>query len=328
MTGTGLYLSNWILGTLGALIILKHAGRFGLLDCPNSRSSHFMPTPKGGGIGIVVAFSFSSWLLGIESTFWMPAISLALLSFFGDTVDISPKYRLPLQFVAAFIFLIPLYYSYSAGTFRWGTFFLFAGFLIFIVGTTNHYNFMDGINGIAGITGVIGFGMIAFFAHSKGADPSIISLPICMAFACIGFLPFNIPKARVFMGDVGSILLGFVFGCLVIWVSESFSDFIIGSSFLLPFYADELSTMVVRLKDGENLTTPHRRHLYQLMANEKGIAHWKISTGYGISQLGIGSMAVLLGPYGLLPLLTFAILCFAAFSIFSFQFRTQISNAV
>ena len=143
---------------------------------------------------------------------------------------------------------------------------------------------MDGINGIAGITGIVGFGLLAFSAFLSGSDSSFVTLAICMSLSCLGFLPFNMPRARVFMGDVGSILLGFVFAGMVIWLSRNLLDFICLSAFLFPFYADEFTTMAVRIRDGENLTHPHRRHLYQLLTNEKGISHWKISVGYGLAQ--------------------------------------------
>ena len=147
---------------------------------------------------------------------------------------------------------------------------------------------MDGINGIAGITGVVGFGLLAFSATLSAVSPSFVTLAICMALSCLGFLPFNIPKARVFIGDVGSILLGFVFAGMVAWLSKSLLDFFCLASFLFPFYADELTTMGVRLKDGEKLFNPHRKHLYQLLANELKIAHWKVAVGYGILQLVVG----------------------------------------
>jgi Fuc2NAc and GlcNAc transferase len=90
------------------------------------------------------------------------------------------------------------------------------------------------------------------------------------------------------MGDVGSVLLGGAFGCLVYLASDSFLDFACLAAFLLPFYVDELTTMTVRLRDGERLTQPHRRHLYQLLANEKGWPHWQVSLGFGVLQLLVG----------------------------------------
>jgi Fuc2NAc and GlcNAc transferase len=147
---------------------------------------------------------------------------------------------------------------------------------------------MDGINGIAGITGVVGFGLVAVFAGLSGTNEAYLILALCMMLACLGFLPFNMPKARVFMGDVGSILLGFVYAGLVVGFSHSLNDFVVLCLFLFPFYADELTTEYVRLRDGENLLKPHRRHIYQLLANEMEIAHWKVSVGYGVLQVVVG----------------------------------------
>ena len=70
------------------------------------------------------------------------------------------------------------------------------------------------------------------------------------------------------------------------------------ASFLFPFYVDELTTVIIRLKDGENLTKPHRRHYYQLLANEKGIAHWKVSVGYGVFQVAVGISVLMVRGYG------------------------------
>jgi Fuc2NAc and GlcNAc transferase len=117
---------------------------------------------------------------------------------------------------------------------------------------------MDGINGIAGITGIVAFGLLAYYASFSGLKAPLDILAICILLACAGFLPFNMPRARVFMGDVGSILLGFVFAGMVVYLSKSVMDFICLSAFLFPFYADELTTMIVRLKNGENLTKPRR----------------------------------------------------------------------
>lgn len=185
---------------------------------------------------------------------------------------------------------------------------------------------MDGINGIAGITGVIGFGLIAFYALNFGNSSSLSTVPICMSLSCAGFLPFNVPKARVFMGDVGSILLGFVFSGLVVYLSNDLLDFVCLSGFLFPFYADEFTTMIIRKKDGEKLSKPHRRHLYQLLANECGIAHWKISAGYGLFQLIIGLSIILLKSTGLFMVVFTLIFYGSFFSIGSFIFRKKIAQ--
>ena len=101
------------------------------------------------------------------------------------------------------------------------------------------------------------------------------------------------------MGDVGSILLGFVFAAIAVLISRSAADFICIAGFLFPFYADELITMSIRLKNGENLLKPHRKHLYQILANELKIDHWKVSIGYGALQAAIGVLMLFARPFGL-----------------------------
>jgi len=330
-----LYSVCLVAGAVGALFISRLAFKWGLIDRPNGRSSHGSPTPKGGGIGILVAFIFSSLILKIAFTFWVPAAFLALLSFWGDKFDLSPKIRLPLQFVAALIFVQLSTVSYHLSALALfslpqSAFFFLSSVLcficlsVFIVGTANWYNFMDGINGIAGITGIVGFGLLAAFNVLYVGDSRFSALSICIAFSCLGFLPFNFPKAKVFMGDVGSILLGFVFAAMVVILSKTFLDLVCLAGFLFPFYADELATMFIRIKDGENLLRPHRRHLYQILANEMGIAHWKVSVGYGILQLVVGLSLLSLRPLGLLPVLTLLVIYFFGFVWANYFVRARV----
>jgi len=312
-----LYITSFVFGGVGAWSVAKHGSRLGLLDIPNERSSHEIPVPipKGGGIGILAAFVLSSLVLKISASFWVPAIFLALFSFFGDKVDLSPNLRLPVQFIAALFLLAPLLFSDSLSILcplPSGLWLL--PLTVFIVGTANFYNFMDGINGIAGITGVVGFGLVAFYAYLSGVGSSFGTLAICMSLSCLGFLPFNIPRARVFMGDVGSILLGFVFAGMVVWLAKSFLNFVCMTGFLFPFYADELTTMYVRLSDRENLTRPHRRHLYQLLANEMRIDHWKVSVEYGVLQFAVGVNILLFKDMGSIAVISMLAIYFAGFA--------------
>ncbi len=314
----------------------KSGLKFGFVDRPNERSSHAMPTPKAGGIGILTAFVVSSLVLRTPIAFWLSAMILALASFYGDRFPISPKLRLPVQFIAALVLLSPVLFS---GSFT-GYYLLTTdhsplttalGLLslsVFIVGTANFYNFMDGINGIAGITGVVGYGLLAFFASLADINSSFSTLAICVSVSCLGFLPFNMPKAKVFMGDVGSILLGFVFAGMVIWLSRSLLDFICLSAFLFPFYADELTSMAIRIKDGERLFRPHRRHIYQLLSNEKGISHWKISVGYGLFQLVVGVSVLLLRHLGSVMVLSLLAAYFGAFIVLSSFIRKNVATSV
>lgn len=313
------------LGALGAWSAGRFARKVGLLDCPNERSSHHTPTPKGGGIGIFAVFVLSATQSGLPVALWAPISILAAIAFWGDRIELHPRYRLYSQLILMGI-LVAGSGHLPSNPLMWLSFAVF--WTVFIVGTANFYNFMDGINGIAGITGVVGFGLFGFNAHFNGGANALSTVAVCLSFACLGFLPFNLPKAKVFMGDIGSILLGSVFAGLVFLASETIPDFLCLASFLFPFYADELTTMLVRVKDGQDLTKPHRRHIYQLLANEKEIPHWKVSLGFGSIQLVVGSGAILMKPYGVFALFTFLAICFVLFASLSFPLRASLEQSL
>ena len=306
----------------GAWFISKYGHHFDLLDKPNDRSSHSSATPKGGAVGILAAFILVSLFLKFPVTFWMPAAILSIVSFLGDRFDISPLFRLILQFIASIVLLIGSWNNHPFMSY--GSMPILIGLSIYIVATTNYYNFMDGINGIAGISGVVGFGLLSFYGYYNTANPMLISLNISMALCCLAYLPFNIPEAKVFMGDTGSILLGYIFAAMVIWLSKSFLDFICLASFLFPFYADEITTELTRLIDGEKIWTRHRRHLYQILANEYNIPHWKVSLGYGIAQLFVGISLFLILKIGLLAVVSIIALYFSIFLVLSTAIRRNI----
>ena len=319
----GLYLVCIGLSATGAWLVSRYGHRLELLDKPNERSSHRAATPKGGGIGILAGFIVSAIFLKVSVFLWVPAVFLSLISLAGDRYHLSPIIRLLFQFAASFIFLFGLWNGHPLSS---------AGYLIiipislFIVGTTNFYNFMDGINGIAGLTGIVGFGLLAVFAHGKEIDSGLEVLSIALSLGCAAFLPCNFPKAKVFMGDVGSILLGFTFATIVFMLADSLLEFLCLSLFLFPFYADELTTELIRLKDGEKLWTPHRRHLYQILANEYQIAHWKVSLGYGFAQLFIGVSILYFVELGLPTVLSIFFLYFVVFSVISLSLRKRLTQ--
>ncbi|MCX6564925.1 MAG: glycosyltransferase family 4 protein [Candidatus Aminicenantes bacterium] len=306
------------LGTFGAFVIGRFGGRLGLIDQPNIRSSHSRETPKGGGVGIASTFLLTAVVLDMPIALWLPLGAVAGLSLRGDQVEISPKLRLPVQFILMGILVIGL----GAGIYQGIPRILMTVFwIVFIVGTANFFNFMDGINGIAAISGVVGFGLLTIETYKE--QPEVGLLAVCMALACLGFLPFNLPRARVFMGDVGSILLGGVFAGLVFLASRTVTDFLCMISFLFPFYADELTTMIVRIRAGENLTQAHRRHIYQLLANERQIPHWKVSAGYGLFQLLVGISALISKKFGIIAVLTVLAIWSALFITGSYYVRRE-----
>ena len=321
------------LGAMGAWLIAGMPFREHLLDMPNGRSAHTTPTVRGGGVGILAAFIVAGLTLRLPTTFLFAVIFLSAASFYGDYLRISVQFRLIVQLIAVLMCLFPLLPRLSEN-FALSAFglpplifiliFSLPLIFLFLMGTANFYNFMDGINGIAGVTGIVGYGLITLYYYqylhvSMTPVSGFAILAASMAFSCLGFLPFNMPKARVFMGDVGSILLGFVFAGVIVWLSRNFLDLTCMASFLFLFYVDAFTTMWVRLRDREKLTEPHKRHLYQLLANEFHIPHWKVTMLYGLVQLVIGFSVIFVRHYGpamVLLLLTFYFIVFTLISLY------------
>lgn len=319
----GLLTISLIMGAVGAALFASAGRVAGFTDLPCERSSHCTPVPKGGGFGILCAFVYVSILYHLPFFFWVPAAILSVVGLAGDRVELSPFLRLAVQFSLAMVMFVAVdgsgyeFPGYLMAAFFWS---------VFILATANFYNFMDGINGIAGITGVIAFGSAGWIISQGGNSMGFAMASCAIALACAGFLPFNIPVARVFMGDVGSLLLGFLYGGFVCMFSETVSDFAVFVSFMLPFYADAVTTLLFRLRDGENIIEAHRRHLYQLMANELGIPHWKISVLYGGGQIATGLSALAARKSGTGPVLILTAAFFAVFFILSWNLRKRLES--
>ncbi len=308
-------LLNLILSSLGAVYVIHRGRKLGLMDLPKDRSSHIVPTPKGGGIGILIAFIITGIHLDLPTWIWAPAALLSMVSLWGDRMEIGPRYRLALQFACAIAFLL----GWNTNGLGW---ILLIPLAVFLVGTCNFYNFMDGINGIAAGTGAVAFGFLSLWGILTSVPLHYVVASGAIALGCVGFIPFNVPKARVFMGDVGSILLGFLFGVFTLLFINTPSDIIPLTGFLFPFYADSLSTLLLRTWRGEKLSSPHRRHLYQVLSNERGIAHWKVSMGYCALQICVASGGLTLGS-DLRAALIFFTFCFLIFCSISFKIRTR-----
>lgn len=283
-----------LLSIVCCIVVPRLLIRSGYLDLPGERSSHIRPTPKGGGVGIALAFAVASMVSGLPFWMWLPPLALAALSFANDLRGISPGPRLAAQFAAG---VITLGCAWLTGMVSWPGLLLVPA-LVFVAAWANCYNFMDGINGMAGISGLVAFACLAGFQMLGSGPLELLPVIITMLGALLGFLPFNVPRARLFMGDAGSILLGLFFGLSVVLLARTWTEFLVLSSFLFPFYADESVTMVERMWRGESLLVPHRRHLYQFLANERGLAHWKISVGYGLIQFAVASAVVMASRYG------------------------------
>lgn len=323
---------SFFLGGGGAWFISRTPMRLILLDHPDERSSHTVAVPRGGGFGIFLVVILAGLALQVPTHFLFPAVFISFVSFYNDFFQLSVRARLVIQLLAAIVLVFPsLPYMVPQDSLMPGvlTILIFLAVILFVVGTTNFYNFMDGINGIAGISGIIAFFLIGIFSpvHAEGSYYKVLPVfSFCIALACLGFLPFNMPKARVFLGDVGSVLLGFLFAGIIIKLSHNILDFVCMAAFLFPFYADELTTMWARFRNGERLVEAHRRHLYQLLVNEYSRPHWEVAVLYGAMQLCVALSIIAVRPYGLLPVLSLLAVYFIVFSFISFYVRRRLTT--
>ncbi len=321
MSAFGVFFSSVLLGAAGALAASRFAGKTGFLDFPNERSSHRTPTPRGGGIGMFAAFVLSAVASGAPAAFLFPIGTVSAMALCGDRFPLSPALRLYGQLFLSLSLVMGMGIRAADSPYCLA---LILFWTVFIAGTANLSNFMDGIDGNAAIAGIVGFGLLALHFLASGLESFLFMTAVCVALGCLGFLPFNIlPGAKVFMGDVGSILIGFVFGSMVYIASRTFEEFICMVSFLFPCYAEGVTTMYIRLRDGENLTLSHRRHIHQILANEGGVPHWRISLAFGALQLVVGMAAIEIRPYGGLALVTFLGVSFAAYATGSMYFRAR-----
>ncbi len=260
-------------GTRALIPLLRQAA---VLDTPNARSSHIVPTPRGGGIAVTAAI-VAGWALLRAADAAPPvapallgAVLLAVVSWIDDLRGLPPSARLFVQFVAVGLGMAlvtgigPVFQGWLPPSLDAAIAAL--GWIWFI----NLFNFMDGIDGIAGgETAAIGVGL-SLFAALVG-DFGTAALSGVVAAAAIGFLVWNWAPARIFLGDVGSVPLGYVLGLLLLQTAASGYWKI---ALILPLYflADATITLARRLARGERVWQAHREHFYQ-RAVQRGLGH-------------------------------------------------------
>ena len=237
---------------LGGLLTIGR--RFLRLDIPNQRSVHANPIPRSGGLAIVVG-SWSGWtfLPTFPHVVFLCSLGLVLLSWLDDKYGLPVLPRLIVQAM-----VIAFFVSSSLNSFVWLPIILVA-----LVWVTNLYNFMDGSDGLAGGMTILGFGFYAATAKLAG-DQAFFLLSLCVSVGAIPFLVLNFHPAKIFMGDVGSIPLGFLAGALGLmgWQQEVWPMWY---PFLVfaPFIVDASVTLLKRIISREKFWLPHRSHYYQ-----------------------------------------------------------------
>ena len=253
--------------------------RRGVLDRPNQRSSHQVPTPRGGGIAVVatvllawLGFAAAGWVTAGVMPVCVAAGLFAAVCWIDDLHDLSPPVRLAAQAAAVAVGLLALPEGDNAVRGWLGPAAYFTALGLVWVWWVNLYNFMDGIDGIAGSeAAAIGGGLLLFAALGAGVDPSVGLLAGAILGAALGFLVWNWAPARVFLGDVGSAPLGYLTGYLLIGLAAAGRWRI---ALILPLYflADATITLGQRLLRGERVWQAHREHYYQ-QAVRRGLGH-------------------------------------------------------
>ncbi|MBL8515347.1 MAG: glycosyltransferase family 4 protein [Betaproteobacteria bacterium] len=250
--------------TILAAAVSRHTGL--LLDRPNARSLHRSPTPRAGGIAVclTVALTVSASGQGISGAVPLTALAVALISLLDDWRAQPVALRLAVHGLAAIAAVASLFPG------AW-TALLVA---LVVVSSANLFNFMDGADGLAATMALIGFSTLGWAA--LGASHQIGPIALIIAGAAGGVLLFNLPPARVFLGDAGSIPLGFSAALLSIWgVRDSLWPAWFPVLVFLPFLLDAGATLLVRVWRREWFWQAHREHLYQRLVL-RGWTHTKL----------------------------------------------------
>lgn len=263
-----------------------------VIDTPNERSSHTVPTPRGGGLAVVLAAAAGLAVLHhVPWATFVPLIGFAALGLADDVLGLRVRVRLPAQLLIALVSGALL----AAGSDTGLPLVVAAVGTIWLTGYVNAFNFMDGVNGIAAAHAIVGG--LAFTAVGLTRDlPVLIGAGPVIAAAALTFLPWNAGRARIFLGDVGSYGLGGALAALAAYALLHGAP-IEAAIFPLALYlADTGWTLLRRLRAGQPLHRPHRWHTYQRLT-DVGLSHTQVAFGTA-AIAAVLSACGLLGPSG------------------------------
>ncbi len=282
-----IYFFIFVILILLELAYFRIADRFNIIDKPNLRSSHTSIVLRGGGI----IFLFGAWLFwaffGLQYSWFILGLSLiGLVSFIDDIHSLPDSVRLVAQFTAMFL----MFYQFDI--LNWHDWWMVLVALIVCVGIINAYNFMDGINGITGGYSIAVLLPLMYLNSSDGFISQDYLYVVGLSLLVFCFFNFR-KKAKCFAGDVGSISIAFILlfaiGKLIIMTGD-----LSYLTFLAVYGADAVLTICHRIQLHENLGEAHRKHAYQLLANELKMPHVLVSTIYMVLQLAISAGLVFL----------------------------------
>jgi UDP-N-acetylmuramyl pentapeptide phosphotransferase/UDP-N-acetylglucosamine-1-phosphate transferase len=246
----------------GPLVLRAVTGR--VVDIPNQRSSHSVPTPRGGGvaiiIGVLVGLLFAQASSGAVLAALVTAILLGFVGGLEDIRGIRISIRLVLQTAVGLVGVVWILNNLDRPALPWALTVILA--LVWLVGFTNAFNFMDGINGISAFQLIVA-GLAWMVIGALGEMDWLVALGAITVGASLGFLPWNFPKARFFMGDVGSYFSGgWLAAVTIVGVGMGIHPAAMAAP-LLVYVADTTYTLIRRVLRGEDWLKSHRSHVYQ-----------------------------------------------------------------
>jgi UDP-N-acetylmuramyl pentapeptide phosphotransferase/UDP-N-acetylglucosamine-1-phosphate transferase len=276
--------------------VTQIARRRGMFALPGARQSHEGIMPTGGGLGMVLALAVVSWgLLAFQlvdyawGAWVMPGVvALSIVGWLDDRQPVSALLRFVIQLAVSFGLLVLLR---NAGMeISWPA--MLAGGVV-LVWVMNMYNFMDGSHGMAGFEGVFAASAIAVLALVSGHAALAVAAGVTAA-CCIGFLPWNFPRPKIFMGDAGSVPLGFALGCLLLLsMAQSVLTLPVAALVLSVFLVDSGLTLMRRVIRQERWYTPHKQHVYQRLIAH-GWPHGRVLLLYQAINLVVVTPALVL----------------------------------
>jgi len=296
------FAAAYVAAAVATTWLVGWAASLGVIDRPNARSSHTRATPRGGGLAIVAVTAWAVIIAGVLhadarvmlASVLVPALAIATVSWLDDLRPLKNRVRFGVHLAAAAAVVavvgpvkgvdLGAFGRVDLGVAAWPL------TLLWIVGMTNAFNFMDGIDGIAGITAAAAGGALAAAAGLLGLEPlAVVSL--AFAAAAVGFLACNWPPARIFMGDVGSAFCGFMIAVLPLVGGGTTAASLVpvAAITMWPFIFDTAFTLCRRFSRRENVFQAHRSHLYQRLVIA-GWSHRTVSSLYG----GLSAMAAVI----------------------------------
>ena len=313
---------DWIYGFVLLLLFVmeniyfKIAEKYKIMDIPNERSSHHTITLRGGGVIFYLGVLVYGLTFGFFAPWFLCGLTLvALVSFMDDMHPLSAKLRLLVQAFALLLLMIQL----GVHEVAWG-YVVIALFVCLAI--LNIYNFMDGINGITGgYSLVVLLGLWAINAWVLQIAPVGFIPVVILSLLVFNFYNFR-TRARCFSGDVGSVsvafILLFLLGTFILRTGE------ISALILLGVYGvDGVLTIIHRLMLKENIGQPHRKHLYQLLANEGNMSHLSVSLIYMVVQALVGAGYLLVLIHAPSYTLLYAVASLVVLVVIYFPFRRK-----